>query len=178
MSTLMSLFLTLVMVFGIGTPRESALSQQYQAGNWDGHRIGIFHPAEVRDGILFIGNTPSSYPADSSKDYYMPSVYSFEKGTWFADSYSDYNFGLVMRFDKRGKNIKTIDFSSEISKVPGRKNVEATVSDDHTKILVIVYCKDGTKITYSFPVDPDEIGKSLSVVAASETSMCELSVSS
>ncbi len=151
MNIFTSIFLTLVMIFGFG-PKGATLSRQYQSGAWDGSRVGIFETAEVRDGILYIGNEPSDYPADSSKNYYMPSIYSSEKGTWFADSFSAYKFDLVMRFDKRGQNIKTIDFRQKIGN--DAKYVEVKLSNDRTVIEVIIHRTDSVEIC-PFSVDPD-----------------------
>lgn len=153
MNILTSLILSFVMVFGIGSPRESALSRQYQAGNWNGQRIGFFQPAEVRDGVLYIGNEPSDYPADSSKNFYVPSICSTEKGTWFVSALSNYKLDLIMRCDKRGINVKTIDFRSRIDE--RTQKVEVKMSADKTMINVIVQRADNAT-TYSFSTDPDE----------------------
>ena len=158
MQFLTSIFLTLVVLFGIGTPRHQLPSEQFQAGNWDGHRIGFIRTAEVKDGVLYIDGEFSHFPADSSKPYWMPPVISTEKGTWFADAFSDYGFDLVMRLDKRGENIMSINFAPMISKIPTKK-VKVKLSEDQSKIMVVIYAKSGDLVTYSFFVDPDECGR-------------------
>ena len=158
MKRIASFFLTLVMLFGFGRLPEETLSKQYQAGNWDGHRLGIIRTAEVKDGILYMNAQPSDYPADSSKPYYMPSVVSSEKGTWFADAFSAYKFDLVLRFDRRGENIRTMDFRQLIGN--SAKYAKVALTDDGSCILVLVRRADDTTSVYGLPADPDAFPES------------------
>lgn len=158
MKSIASFFLTLVMLFGFGYARENALSKQYQAGVWDGRRIGVFRTAEVKDGVLYVDGLISDSPADSSKIYYCPPVCSSAKGTWFADAFSAYKFDLILRFDRRGENIITMDFRHLIGN--NAKYAKVALTDDESSILVLVCRPDGTTSLYGFPVDPDEIPES------------------
>ncbi len=94
-------FFTSMLPFG--AVDEMTLSRRYQSGEWSGNQIVSHgHLAEVKNGLLFVDNERSRFPADSSVANNSEPILSDTNGTWFEDHQRN-----EIRCDSRGKNIFT-----------------------------------------------------------------------
>ncbi len=153
MNFFVSIFMSILMLFGTGTMREKALSYKYQDGSWSGSSIGI-PAAKVENGLLYVGGEPAAYPADSSVSYYVKPIVTTDRGTWFLEK-SDTNSICILRLDYRGFNIKEHNLSALTF---GADKVVVTADDENEEINVTVTFPDKKKgiITYFLCYDPDD----------------------
>ena len=97
--SLAMIFVLLCTGVGTGNGRQESLSKLYQTGVWSGESVGT-PVAEVKNGLLYVDNKISSYPADSSRSYYCEPIYSSNYGTWFKGEVD-----RTLRLDRKGVTI-------------------------------------------------------------------------
>ncbi len=131
---------------------ESQASEAYQNGTWDGSPSGIYY---VEDGLLYAGGKVSSYPADSSKNFYRPVIVSVP-GEYTVFEYDPgAGSGLYgLHWDSRGEELYHLNLSNWL-KYSTERTTE--LSADGTEILVHATFQSGKQETLHVPVDYTQI---------------------
>lgn len=126
---------------------EEQASEAYRNGSWNGSKSGLY---EVRDGLLYVGNRMSNYPADSSLYFYRPVITSV-KGKYTVFEYDPDGVGGVYNlcWDYRGERLYCMRFS-DFLKYSVNQRTELS-ADGTTIILYAEY--PGQRKTLYIPVD-------------------------
>lgn len=129
----------------LGFISEAQASEAYQNGSWNGSRAGLY---EVRDGLLYVGNKVSNYPADSSLAFPRKVIVSVP-GKYTVFEYDPGVSVYNLDWDFRGENLYKMRFA-EFLKNSTSHTTELS-ADGQTIILKAEY--PGSRKTLFIPVD-------------------------
>ena len=136
----------------LGFISEAQASEAYQDGSWNGSRAGIY---EVRDGLLYVGNRISDYPADSSRHYPRPVIVSVP-GEYTVFEYSPGVNSQIytLNWDYRGEELFELNFSTFLKYSTSHTT---SLSEDGRTIIVRAEYQSGQIKTVYVPVDYTQI---------------------
>ena len=132
--------------YRLGFLSAAQASEAYQNGSWNGSRAGIY---EVRDGLLYVGNKVSSYPADSSLAFSRRVIVSVP-GKFTVFEYDPSVVIYNLDWDYRGENLYKLRLSNYVI---DSKSHTTELSADRQMIIFTVEHKSGQKETLFIPVD-------------------------